>query len=128
MESEYASHLDGFQEFCMAETTRALYGFGIYPRYFASGEGFYNRSYDPWFGKQPYARLVFRLIGTRNGKVYIKSENETPRFPNGAKVYAVRIDKAKFEAQIVFIEGDIPELIVSSEIISGQESFNTLKK
>ena len=128
MESEYASHLDGFPEFCMAETTRALYGFGIYPRYFASGEGFYNRTYDPWFGKQPFPRLVFRLIGTRNGKVYIKSENEAPRFPNGAKVYAVGVDKAKFEAQIVLIEGDIPELIVSSEIISGQESFNTLKK
>ena len=126
--SDYSSLTAGFSEFCMSDGTRTLYGFGIYPRYFKSGEGFYNRSYDPWFGEQPYARLVFRIIGTQNGKVYIKSENEMPRFPNGAIVYAVGIDKNKFEAQVVLIEGKQPELIISSTILSGQESFATLNK
>ena len=126
--SEYAQLAEGFSEFCMSENIRTLYGFGIYPRYFKSGEGFYNRSYDPYFGTQPYARLVFRLIGIRNGKVYIKSENATPRFPNGAMVYVVGVDKNKFEAQVVFIEGQQPELLISSPITSGQESFTTLKK
>lgn len=128
MKSKYAPLSDGFSKFCMADNTRALYGFGIYPRYFKSGEGFFNRSYDPFFGKQPYARLVFRIIGTQNGKIYIKSENEAPRFPNGAKVYAVGVEKTKFEAQVVFVEGQQSELILSSEIISGQESFDSINK
>jgi hypothetical protein len=126
--SDFASFSSDFSDFCMSDRTRTLYGFGIYPRYFKSGEGFYNRSYDPWFGEQPYARLVFRIIGTENGKVYIKSDNEMPRFPNGALVYAVGIDKAKFEAQVVLVEGKQPELIISSTILSGQQSFATLNK
>jgi hypothetical protein len=128
LESEYAPLAEGFSEFCMADNTVALYGFGIYPRYFKSGEGFYNRSYDPWFGKQPYSRLVFRLIGTQNGKVYIKSENETPRFPNGEMVYAVGRETTKFEALVVFVAGESPELLISSTIISGQDSFAKLTK
>ena len=95
-----------FSEFCAADSTQAFHGFGIYPRYFASGEGFYNRTYDPWFGRQPYARLVFRIIGTQNKKVYIKSGNEAIRFSNGAKVYVVGAENAKFEAQMVFVDGD----------------------
>ncbi len=126
--TEYVPLSEGFSEFCMSDDTRALYGFGIYPRYFKSGEGFYDRSYDPWFGKQPFARLVFRLIGIRNGKIYIKSENEVPRFPNGAIVYAVGVDKNKFEAQVVFVDGQKPEILISSDIISGKESFKTLNK
>ena len=121
--SGYAPLAEDFSEFCLADTTQVLKGFGIYPRYFKSSEGFYDRSYDPWFGKQPYARLVFRLIGTQNGKVYIKSENEAPRFPNGAMVYAVGRVKSKFEAQVVMVEGEQPELIISSAILSGEDSF-----
>ncbi|MDP2966021.1 MAG: hypothetical protein Q8N39_08320 [Pelolinea sp.] len=125
MESEYALLAEGFSEFCISDNTRALYGFGIYPRYFKSGEGFYNRSYDPWFGKQPYARLVFRMIGSRNGKIYIKTENEALHFPNGTLVYAVGRDKTKFEAQVVLVEGQQTELLISSAILSGEEKFKT---
>ena len=118
---EYAPLSEDFLEFCMSDNTWALYGFGIYPRYFKSGEGFYNRSYDLYFGKQPYARLVFRLIGTRNRDVYIKSENETPRFPNGTLVYAV----GRNETQVVLVAGEQPDLVISSAILSGEEKFIT---
>ena len=102
---------------------------GIYPRFFQSEEGFYNRSYDPWFGKQPYARLVFNVIGKRSGKVYIRSENAAIDFPNGARVIAVGVEKTKFEAQVVFIEGKKgSELIISPEIISGGTLFTDLIK
>lgn len=126
LDSEYVNLADSFSKYCAADSTQAFYGFGVYPRYFASGEGFYNRTYDPWFGKQPFARLVFRIIGTQNRKVYIKSENDVIRFSNGAKVYVVGDENAKFEAQVVFVEGEQPDLIISSEILSGQKLFEPI--
>jgi len=112
---------EDFMDFCSSEDTRVLKGYGIYPRYFKSGEGYYDRSYDPWFGKQDFARLVFRLIGTRNGKVYIKTETENLQFPNGAMVYLAGRDKTKFEAQFVLVDGPEPELIIAAPILYGEE-------
>ena len=109
--------------FCLSTETRVLKGFGIFPRYFKSGQGFYKRDYDPWFGNQDYARLVFRLIGRRNAKVYIKSNVENIHFPNGATVYLVGREKNKFEAQFVLIESQDPMLVISSSLMEGKESL-----
>ena len=113
--------------FCMSKDTRALEGFGFYPRYFKSGEGYYDRSYDPWFGKQDYSRLVFRLVGKQNVKAYIKTGFENIHFPNGSIVYVVGRDKNKFEAQFVLIEGPQPELVISSSLLEGQETLVPLE-
>ncbi len=113
--------------FCLSSNTRALEGYGLYPRFLKSGEGYYNRKYDPWFGRQDYSRLTFRLIGTKNAKVYIKTDQEDIRFPNGAIVYAAGRNKNKFEAQFVLVEGPQPELIVSSSLLNGQETLEPIE-
>ena len=124
LQSENKKLADGFFEYCVSDKTQVLFGYGIYPRFFEAGEGFYDRISDPWFGKQPYPRLVFRLIGTRNGKIYIQSNNKTPNFPNGALVYAVGSTDPKLGARVVFVNGAQTELIISSGILSGKDSFS----
>lgn len=114
---------EDFMRFCLSEETRVLKGFAIYPRYFKSGQGFYDRSYDPWFGKQDYARLVFRLIGARNAKVYIKTAAEDAYMPNGATIYVAGREKNKFEAQFVLVEGAETELLISSALLMGEEAL-----
>ena len=120
LESDYAYLSDDFMSFCENEDTIALTGIGIYPRYFDEGEGYYQRSYDPWFGQQDYARLTFRSIGTSNKKVYIKTNEASIRFPDGAQVWFVGRSKKKFEAQFVLIESDDPELLISEQVIAGE--------
>ena len=125
-ESGNYQQVGDFSEFCLSDKVQVLYGYGVYPRYFDAGEGYYDRSTDPWYGKQPYSRLVFRLIGIQNGKIYIKSRNDAIRFPNGALVYAVGSFNSKSGAQVVLIEGDDPELIISSDLLAGKNSFSSL--
>ena len=122
-ESAHSDLREEFMTFCLSEDTSVFKGYGIYPRYFKSGEGYYNRINDPWFGEQDYARLVFRLIGTRNAKVYIKTLSENIRFPNGATVYLAGRNNNKFEAQFVLVEGVNPELIISTSVLAGEEKL-----
>jgi len=119
-ESDYPEKKDEVEKFCFREDTRALMGIGIYPRFFKAGEGYYDRSYDLWFGEQDFSRLVFKLVGNPNAKVYIKTEEETIKFPNGALVYVLGRDKLKFEAQWVLVTGEQQELIISSLLIKNQ--------
>lgn len=118
VQTGYTESNQDFSTFCLSEDTRVLAGYGFYPRYFKSGEGYYSRSYDPWYGRQDYARMVFRLIGIRNSKVYIKTEEENLRFPNGSLVFLAGKEKTKFEAQFVLVESQNPQLIISSEFLS----------
>ena len=126
-ENSFESLQDNFMDFCLSENTRVFKGYGIYPRFFKEGEGYYDRSYDPWFGKQDYARLVFRVIGNPNAKVYIKTNNGNIHFPNGEVVYAVGREKTKFEAQFVLVDGPQPTLIVSSALAEGKEGLMPLE-
>jgi len=126
LESENKQKAAGFYDFCTSDKAQVLFGYGVYPRFFDAGEGFYDRSTDPWFGRQPYSRLVFRLIGTQNGKIFIKSKIDGIQFPNGALVYTVGTLDPKSGALVVFIEGDEPELIFSSDLLSDKSSFHSL--
>ena len=123
LQSENYQVADGFYDYCTSEKAQVLYGYGIYPRFFASGEGFYDRISDPWFGNQLYSRLVFRLIGSQNGKIYIRTNDDLLNFPNGALVYSVGSIDSKLGAQIVLVDGVQTELIISSRILSGKESI-----
>lgn len=98
-------------------------GYAFYPRYFSAGEGYYSRTYDPWFGRQDYSRLVFRLVGVKNAKIYIKTEMEAARIPNGSIVFLVGREKANSEAQFVLIDGPEPELIISSSLLEGEANL-----
>ncbi len=108
-------------EYCQREDVLAYEGMGVYPRFFKAESGFYKRTYDPYFGIQDYGRLVFRTVGDPNSKVYIKTDDPDIRFKDGTPVYVVGPQKAKFEARIVLIEGDEPQLIVSSGDFSEAE-------
>ena len=107
-------------DYCLREDILAYEGMGVYPRFFKAESGFYNRSYDPYFGIQDYGRLVFRTVGEPNSKVYIRTDDENIRFPDGTPVYVVGPQDTRFEARIVLIEGDEPQLIVSSGDFSNQ--------
>ena len=121
--SENNQLADGFYDYCASDKSQVLYGYGIYPRFFEGGEGFYDRISDPWFGKQPYSRMVFRLIGSQNGKIYIRTNDNSLNFPNGALVYSVGNSHPKLGAQVVFVNSAQSELIISSRILTGKESF-----
>ncbi|HUV15786.1 MAG TPA: hypothetical protein VMW28_04405, partial [Pelolinea sp.] len=123
----YDEFRNDFISFCSSDETRVLSGFSIYPRYFKSGEGFYQRTYDPWFGEQDYARLVFRLIATQNTKVYIKTDTENLKIPNGALVYLAGRETTKFGAQFVLVDSEEPQLIISSALLSGEETLTPIE-
>jgi len=116
--TEWSPSAEEIYNFCMQDDTRALTGFGFYPRFFKAGEGYYDRTYDPYFGNQDYARLTFRLIGTTNAGGYIKTNDPQIRFPNGSRVWIAGKAARKFEIQAVLVEGDQPELILSSSLIN----------
>ena len=121
IENDYAYMSDDFMDFCQSDETLSLTGIGIYPRYFAVDEGYYDREEDPWFGLQDYAHLTFRSVGTTSRKVYIKTDEASIRFKNGAQVWFVGRIQDKFEAQFVLIEGEDPELLVSEQVIAGED-------
>lgn len=113
--------------FCQADTTRVYKGFGFYPRFFKENEGYYSRSYDPFFGRQDYARLVFRLVGDRNGKIYIKTDDPVIPFHDGDVVYALAFDQPKADAQLVIIGQEDPFILFSEPILAGEQTFEGLR-
>ena len=112
--SDWEDQSDELVAYCQREDILAYEGTGVYPRFFKAETGFYKRTYDPYFGIQDYGRLVFRTVGNPNSKVYIKTDDPDIRFKDGTPVYVVGPQKKNFEARIVLIEGDEPQLIVSS--------------
>jgi len=114
-ESDHSNQTESFLKFCNSVQSRAYYGIGIYPRYFLAGEGYYERKNDPWFGNQDYSRLVFRVIGKNNKKVFIKTNIKDIEFENGASVYVVDGNDSK-GSMVVLIDSENPQLIISSDI------------
>jgi len=123
-DSPYSDLMESIAEFCAADDTIVLKGFGFYPRFFDEGEGYYDRSYDHYFGKQDYSRIVFRIAGQQNGKVYIKTDESDIRFKNGGLVYVLGRDEPKFEAQMVIVSMEDPQFIISGSILAGDEVFS----
>ena len=115
------------EDFCRAESTRVFKGYGFYPRFFKKYEGYYSRSYDQYFGKQDYARLVFRLVGGRNGKIYIKTQQADIAFADGDVVYVLSYDRPKADAQLLIIDADEPLIVFSDPILEGKETFGALR-
>ncbi|MDO9546737.1 MAG: hypothetical protein Q7J07_08325 [Pelolinea sp.] len=120
--SEYSELTGSINTFCAAEDVRIFKGAGFYPRFFKEGEGYYDRSYDPYFGYQEYARLVFRMVG-QNGKIYIKTENPDLNFENGALVYALGRIEPRPGVQLVIIATQDPQIIISTPILTGNDVF-----
>jgi hypothetical protein len=66
----------------------ALYGRAVYPRYYAAGDGEPGTA-KLGYGVQKNARLVFFLIGPRNGLVIFELENAPRFFPHTSDVYMI---------------------------------------
>ena len=118
---------DEVYDFCQADTTRVFKGYGFYPRFFKKSEGYYNRSYDPFFGRQNYSRLVFRLVGGRNSKIYIKTGLSDIRFRDGDLVYTLVFERPKADAQLVIVGEENPVVIFSYPILMGEQTFADLR-
>ncbi len=122
MESNQAPQsADDVAAYCEDERTGALMGYGVYPRFFDEGEGYYSRSHDLRFGKQDYSRIVFRLIGKANSSVFVRTDREDLEFRNGALVYVLAQDMNETGAAYVLVMGEKPELIISSTIFNSAE-------
>ena len=87
--SEYSQLTDQVLGVCIKEETAVYKGYGFYPRFFKEGEGIYDRETDPFFGQQAFSRLVFRIAGQENGKIFIRTENTQIGFRDGDLVYAL---------------------------------------
>ena len=109
---------DDVAAYCEEKRTGALMGYGVYPRFFDEGEGYYGRSHDLRFGKQDYSRLVFRIIGKANSSVWIRTNRDDLEFRNGALVYVLDQDMNDNGAAYVLIMGEEPELIISNTILN----------
>jgi hypothetical protein len=114
-------------DFCLADSTRVLKGYGFYPRFFKAYEGYYDRVNDQYFGRQNYARLVFRLAGKRRGKIYIKTNQPDIRFRDGDLVYALVYDRPKADAQLVIVGESEPVVIYADPILGGELTFSDLR-
>lgn len=114
-------------DFCQADATRVFKGYGFYPRFFKAYDGYYSRAYDPFFGRQNYARLVFRLVGGRNGKIYIKTTQPDIRFRDGELVYALVFQRPKADAQLLIIGEQDPLVIFSDPILEGEQTLAGLR-
>jgi len=117
---------DDVAAYCEDQRTGALMGYGVYPRFFDEGEGYYSRSHDLRFGKQDYSRLVFRLIGKVNSSVFIRTEREDLEFRNGALVYVLAQDMNETGAAYVLVVGEEPELIISNTLLNPAEMPSNL--
>jgi hypothetical protein len=102
------------KDLCESGKARVNWGTGIFPRFFAENEGFYNRENDRLFGYQPYSRLVFRVIGNRNARVYIQTNRQEIHFKNGCTVFVIDQEGGTEGAILTFVNTDPVEIILSN--------------
>jgi hypothetical protein len=102
------------KDLCESGKARVNWGTGISPRYFAENEGFYDRENDRLFGYQSYSRLVFRVIGNRNTRVYIQTNRQEIHFKNGATVFVIDLEGGTEGAILTFVNTDPVEIILSN--------------
>ena len=114
----------GFETYCLDPETRVFAGIGIYPRYFKSGEGYYDRPENLYFGIQEFNRLVFRIVGKSNTAVFFRTDNPDIEFPNGSTVFVVGRKDFESSYQFLFLPGHQPEIIFSEPLLSGLDSIN----
>jgi hypothetical protein len=112
---------DDVAAYCEDERTSALMGYGVYPRFFDEGEGYFNRPGNYYFSVQDYPRFGFRLIGKVNSFVFIRTDGEDLKFPNGALVYVLAQDMNKTGAEYVLVAGEEPVLIISRILLNPVE-------
>jgi len=122
-ESQYQEWGSKLHKLCISGDATVYKGIGIYPRFFDNGEGYYDRSRDKFYGEQDYSRLVFRIVGELNGKIYVKTDDPSAGINDGDLVYAIVENKNRVGAHVVIFPGAEPEVVLASDIISGDRPF-----
>ncbi len=88
--------------FCNDDSSIAVEGNVIHPRFFRRGWGFYDRQNDVIFGEQEFSRLTFRVLSkdSRLMYIHINDLSKGEYLPNGAHAIILaekdELPKAKF--------------------------------
>jgi hypothetical protein len=94
--------------FCQDDSSFAVEGNIIHPRFFHRGQGFYDRPGDVFFGKQDFSRLVFRVLSEDARKMYIPVDDlkKDEILPNGAHaIILAKIDELPEAQFLVLTDG-----------------------
>ena len=89
-----------------------LRGRGLYPRYYAAGQGEpVSRNFMPYSGRD-YARLILRVIGQTSKIVILPLANQVDQFPDAADVTVIGCEEVQdVLAHIIIVEGN-PDMVI----------------
>ena len=101
---------------CEEDTSIAVEGDVIHPRFFRKGWGFYDRPSDVFYGIQDFSRLVFRVLGRDNSRMYIPMDDfgQDNILPNGAHAIILAKKDELPKAQFLILT-DVKNMIIYSE-------------
>ena len=108
------------QSFCQNDSSIAVEGKIIYPRFFRKGWGFYDRPNDIFFGEQDYSRLVFRVLNKNIRSMYLvldEFEDDTT-LPNGAQAIILADEEEYPEAQFLILTEIKNEYIYTDDFLN----------
>jgi len=119
--SAYKEWTDNIADLCSSGDAVAVKGYAFYPRFFDINEGYYDRPYDDFFGKQDYARLVFRLVGQQNYAVLLKTSDPYIPISDGDLVYFLSMG---VDNRLLIIDKKEPTVVFSEPFFAEEGSFN----
>jgi hypothetical protein len=106
--------------FCQDDSSIAVEGNVIHPRFFHRGQGFYDRPTDVFFGKQDFSRLVFRVLSEDARKMYIPVDDlkKDELLPNGANAIILAKKGELPEAQFLILTDVENKFIYTDEFMN----------
>jgi hypothetical protein len=105
------------QDFLAAENSVILYGRGLYPRFYTSGEGELGNGW-PAYAIREGSRLAFVMVNSNGMRQVLLRQERAPRwFPNAADVYVVGCADAQgyVQALLVLLPGPAGRAYVRPE-------------
>jgi hypothetical protein len=74
------------ENFLQQSNAVALFGRGLYPRFYSSGQGEPDRSW-PSYKRREYDRLGFILLGPDRQSVILRTQKPPAYFPNASDIF-----------------------------------------
>ena len=105
--------------FCQDDSSVAVEGNVIHPRFFHKGWGFYDRPNDMFYGKQDFSRLVFRVLSKDARSMYIPVDdlNKDEFLPNGAHAIILAKKDELPKAQFLILTDKKNKFIYSDDFM-----------
>ena len=105
--------------FCQDDSSVAVEGNVIHPRFFHKGWGFYDRPNDMFYGKQDFSRLVFRVLSKDARSMYIPVDdlNKDEFLPNGAHAIILAKKDELPKAQFLILTNKENKFIYSDDFM-----------